>query len=304
MSFPKYPKIKIIGDSENTVLFENKDKIIYAEEKIDGANARFMFRESQLLFGSRNNDITSAEPGKSWTAWTSYVANIVQATPEVFAENESYVYFGEAMVKHSLAYNFKDHPPFILYDIWDMKTEKYVSRKVLENVCKRTGLVPVRLVFAGSVQQFDMKKPQEYLTKSAYGDVEMEGIVVKSADVPVRAKFVSDKFKEVNKDVFGLSKRQARATNDDSEYFISTYFTNARIDKCIFKLRDDGHPISMKMMGTLIKAVYDDCIEECWKEILNERRVWDTQTIRTKLSKRCQAILTQMIVGGVVIKND
>ena len=75
--------------------------------------------------------------------------------------------------------------------------------------------------------------------------------------------YVRQEFKEKNRGTFGGNKKYA--TTDD-EYFSAVYCTNARIDKCIFKLIDDGKKLGMEMMGDLLNMVYKDIWEENWNE--------------------------------------
>jgi hypothetical protein len=51
--FRAYHKIKRLGDEENKEIFSNPDEEIVIEEKMDGANFRFMFKKGKIIFGSR-----------------------------------------------------------------------------------------------------------------------------------------------------------------------------------------------------------------------------------------------------------
>lgn len=52
MTFKKYPKIYQVGHKETQGIFENPDDEIIIQEKVDGANFRFMFKNGKIIVGS------------------------------------------------------------------------------------------------------------------------------------------------------------------------------------------------------------------------------------------------------------
>ncbi len=138
----------------------------------------------------------------------------------------------------------------------------------------------------------------KYIGKSKYSDNRMEGWVIKNYKKQLMAKLVREKFKEKNKEVFGGGKKYAKT---DEEYLVAVYCTNARIDKMIFKLIDEGVRLDMPMMKQLPTRVYKDIWEENWQEITNLRgKVIGFQQFKKKVTGRCLAVLKQVIVNNAL----
>jgi len=102
---------------------------------------------------------------------------------------------------------------------------------------------------------------------------------------------------EENKDYFGKGKKQCE--NDD-EKICSLYCTNARIDKHIFKLVDEGYKLEMKLMEVLPKRVIEDIYEEHWREILHSNMSLDLKNTRKLITKRCLSVLKQVITNNAL----
>ena len=106
---------------------------------------------------------------------------------------------------------------------------------------------------------------------------------------------MKEQFKEKNKEAFGGNRKQSL---DDSERVVYTYCTNARIEKNIFKLLDEGEKLDMPLMHKLPKLVYQDMWEESMTEFytkdwtVNFRKMW------RMTSKRCFEVLKTMIVNN------
>jgi len=143
---------------------------------------------------------------------------------------------------------------------------------------------------------------EEHFGKSKYAspsskDQKVEGWVIKNYSKQLMAKIVREKFKETNKMVFGGSKKFAKT---DDEYFVAVYCTNARIDKCMFKLIDEGKKLGMTMMGDLLNKVYKDIWEEHWNEISFSKKKIDLLNLKKLVSRRCPEVLKQAIVNNAL----
>ncbi len=127
--------------------------------------------------------------------------------------------------------------------------------------------------------------------------VEMEGLMIKNYDKQMFGKYVTEKFKEVNKAVFGQSKKYAA---NDSERLVAIYCTNPRIDKQVFKLIDQGEKLDMTMMTKLPKMVVEDIFEEHWREIGWSNWSINFKEFRSKVAQRCVAILRQLMTNNAL----
>ena len=297
-TFSKYLKIKGLGDEENRELLTDPEALIFIEEKIDGANFRFMVKGDRLIFGSRNQSIgdSTIEIGGNWKRCVEFIKEKHEEKPFP----EGYLYFGECMISHSMGYDWEKIPPFLGFDILSFETGDFLYYNEKVKIFKKSNLpiVPlIKKIKAKELNEFS----DEDIPQSVYALERAEGVIFKNYDAQVFAKHVSAKFKEVNRKAFGGGKKQAK---DDGEVFIAVYCTNARIEKCIFKLLDSGAKLDMLMMRDLMKAVFNDIIEENWKEISWSTYSLNFPKIRSRVGKRCVTVLKQMMVNNMLNKEE
>lgn len=97
-------------------------------------------------------------------------------------------------------------------------------------------------------------------------------------------------------------KSNIKTDDTDNTEIVFKYCTNARIEKCIFKLIDEGNKLEREMMNKLPTMVYNDIMEEEWKEITNSRNRYkiDFYNLNKLITKRCLAVLDQIIVNNAL----
>jgi hypothetical protein len=298
MTFHKYPKIVRFGEKETANLLENPDDIIYIEEKIDGANFRFMPTEDgRIIFGSRNqsigDDSKAEESFKQKNNWSVCVNFILECLKDKdLSPYTGFIFYGECCIPHSIKYDWDSIPPFLGFDI--MKGDLFLDFDEKRRIYSELGLPVVPSFPAFTVDYIkNMTLSEKDIPLSEYGDgLRAEGIVLKNYKTQTFLKFVSTKFKEVNKNAFGASKKFA---SDDDERLVATYCTNPRIDKQIFKLVDDGQELNIKLMQFLPKLVWEDIVEEHSRDILQENWKLDLRACRKAVSQRCKGVLEQVI---------
>jgi hypothetical protein len=290
--FHKYPKIRVLGHKENANIFTDPEDEIVIEEKIDGASFRFYVNDGKLVFGSRQITLGNEDDkiGGNWLRCIEYLKQKIDAT-EI---DMPLIFYGECCVRHSVPYDFTTMPPFLGFDI--LCDGQFMDYEMKRDTFADIGLPMVPLIAikkAGEITEIN----DDNIPQSQYYPGPAEGIVFKNYKRQIFAKFVSNKFKEVNHVTFGGSKKFA--ANDD-ERFISKYCTNARIDKIIFKLLDEGHELAMELMRELPKQVYADIIEEEWQEIAYSSWCIHFKLVQKAVASRCAAVLKQVIVNNAL----
>ncbi len=309
----KYPKIRELGDEENKDIFTSPDDEIIIQEKVDGGNIRFHIKDDgTIIFGSRNQQMTSDEGedtnvSNNFNNCVRYVREILNKNMDKIDLNRisNYIFFGECMVKHTINYNWQEIPPFLGFDVYDLEKEKFRGYREIKELYNMLGLETVPLVDikkAKDIEQpSDEKVPNSKYISPSEEDQKAEGIIYKNYDKGIFAKYVRQKFREKNRYTFGSSKKHAK---DDNEFFLFQYCTNSRIDKCIFKILDEGNKLGMEIMGDLVNRVYKDIWEENWQEIAFSKRTIDTNTFKKSVSKRCLEVLKQMITNNQINQGD
>ena len=303
MNFEKYHKIKILGDEDNKDLLSNPEDEIIIEEKVDGGNFRFMWdKEQGWIMGSRS--LVLDKDNKN----TDFFKRCIEHVKAVLKDKkpkENLIFYGECMVHHSMHYDWEKIPPYLGFDIKKLTegTSEYIDYNSKVKMFTELGLDVVPLVKKCKAK--DVKKlTDESIPVSAYPspsakdkDKQAEGIVLKNYRTQQMAKYVREKFKEVNREMFGKSKKFARQEGDE-ELIVATYCTNARIEKIIFKLIEEGVKLEMKMMEVMPKRVLADIYEEHWREICFSNWSVNFRGIRKKMTSRCLKVLQQMIVNS------
>ena len=295
-TFMKYPKIRILGDDENKGIL---DGFVGIEEKFDGANFRVLITKKDIkhiIYGSRHRELEE-EGEKAFTRCILYLKEkLNKHGVEIDCILEKYgsiILFGECVVRHTIGYDFERLPPFIGFDVYEFNTKTFIDREDKVRLFENLGLEPIKQVFSGKVTN----KTNLEVPKSEYYNGLAEGIVIKNFATQQFAKIVRDEFKEKNRETFGGSKKFAK---DDTEYFISVYCTNARIEKIIFKAVDDGNKLGMELLALIPKQVYTDIWEEECKELYKSNLNLNLKDIRKSVLIRCKNVLIQMITNNAL----
>ena len=128
-----------------------------------------------------------------------------------------------------------------------------------------------------------------------------EGVVFKNYNKQLFAKYVRDAFKEKNAETFGHHYKYHLEEDNDNARIVYVYATNARIDKMIFKLLDEGHELEIKLMEKLPKRLYADIMEEHWQDIVFSKWKVDFGKLKKSITKRCLAVLKRVITNNAIL---
>lgn len=314
----KFPSIKYPNDPETDRLFNDECVVT---EKLDGANFRFTWSpDGELVFGSRNVKFTENGeplPEEEVNADFQHAANalnqLVPEPDELAFDVERFTFFGEAMHMHSLQYDDLDYtapqsgPAFpadvtnsvVLFDAWDHRYNEWVDWTLFRELADEVNLQQTQ-----EIAQND----EEYLRDKGYLDIpdesmfggDPEGIVVRRTDGEVRAKKVSEDFREKNAIAFNSP---SKAESDGAE-FVAMFATPGRIKSVAHSLVEDEEydSLKMEMMEDLPKAVLQDILEEeGWNLICNQYNYeaeiddeWKSE-VRSRTSKLCARHLKKEI---------
>jgi len=307
----KYPKLRYTNHEDSKPLFEEGEIVV--QEKVDGSNFRFTLEENlderfhvegrDVVFGSRNVEYKSpTDQSKQFGVPISYIRNAVDRNDMLSLQDTfagKLTFFGEAMLPHTLSYNFDDVPAFVGFDVYNESTRKWLKREHVERAFYELGLDVAPTLDTVPAKEFD--DYEIVVPESTYGDVKAEGLAFKNYETQTFAKYVRPEFKEKNARTFGKPKKHQETGAEKCSY---QYITNARIRKTAHKLIDEGpwSSLEMEMMAPrdgydgLPQAVLRDMVEEEAEAIfLEENYEMDLGEFRSLASKRCARILQRMI---------
>jgi hypothetical protein len=300
MTFRTYPKIKTLGNEENADIFLSPEDQIVIQEKMDGANFRFMkSSEGYLMFGSRTQMLQENGDHQYQKAFNQAISFIKSKLDSRLDEVPSgLIFFGENMVRHTLDYQWDKIPRFLGFDIYIIAEERFMPFQDAERLYIKLGLPTVPVLQVTQAKHITAWT-DDHVPNSAYAPHKAEGVVFKNYDKGIFAKFVRQEFKEKNADVFGNAS--VKHADGEEAKFVAAYCTNARIDKAIFKLVDEGNKLELPLMKLLPNRVWTDIWEEEWRDITNGvMKSIDFKEARRKITKRCLAVLQQVIANNAL----
>lgn len=286
MKLNSYPKIRPIGHIEIVDFLENKDHEVVITEKLDGANFRFTFELGRIYFGTRNYPINPDEEKSSgWITTIEYIRSII--SQEAISKYDEFTFFGEAMKKHAIDYNWKSIPKFIGFEIVD-SNGNWLDHDQIEAIFSELGLTVVPVINRCKISELDIDKLQKPIP-SHFRVGFAEGIVIKDQMNASRAKIVFDLPAEKKQ----IPKEVIDSTDDSS--LVRKYANYDRISKIILNFIDEGKALEMSLMKDLPKAVWIDIVIEDYFEILTSNWKLDLKNVRKLITNASKNVLLSKI---------
>lgn len=292
----KYPKIKYLGSAETKGIFDKLSNEVVVQEKIDGANFRFMIKDGNLTFGSRN--VAQVE-NKNYDQFANTIEYLEESIDEPKIDRDL-VYVGEATQKHTLEYDWEEIPQFLGFDVLHKDSGLPLSWGIAKEKFDKIGLDFVPILWRGEVRKWKNKDMQTFLDSSEYRDGKPEGIVIKNYerlnnfDKPLFAKVKIEEFREKAKAKFGDNK--AKRTN--TAYAVEKYLTESRIRKIILKMtEEEGKELARPLMEDLIYRVAEDILDEHIVDLYREKKVdeIDFNVLNKMVPDKCLETIDKMM---------
>lgn len=256
----------------NTGAFEAGD-VIQISEKCDGANASISYNEDEgkLEAFSRTNLLDGADGLRGFKAYVE-----TKFRHDEFKEFPDLVIFGEWCVPHKCKYEKSWYNVWRVYDIWSKSARNYMPQTFVREFCAAHGIEYIHTLYEGPFVSW--AHCRSFMDAKTYGGIEQEGIVVKNQtklsrdDIrfPKYLKIVNEAFKESSakrekKEIDPETKREM----DEAKTLIASVVTEARVNKAILKLIDEGvvpKDLTPKCMGAVMKRLPKSVFEDILKE--------------------------------------
>lgn len=276
-----YPSIYSIYHNAAQELLSGE---VLIQEKIDGSQISFGVESGELMIRSKGARIFPEAPEAMFTNAVNTIVKLYDAGSLV----EGYTYRGEYLKSPShntIKYERIPANHIMLFDI-ETGLQQFADYQSVELIAATLGLETVPNLYYGTVE--NITEALAYLPKtSVLGNVEPEGIVIKNynkfgSDKKILiGKFVSEKFKEVHREVW---KNEGSA--DVIQTLINMYTTEARWDKGVSHLRDAGKLVNAPQdIGLLMKEIPEDIKKEEEEEIKNYLFKWAWPKISRGVTK-------------------
>jgi hypothetical protein len=318
----KYDKVKRVGHEQNKGMFKNPEHKLIFKEKLDGANFRWTFNEdNELVCGSRNVEYTDPDDvDKRFRPAIEKVTSCIN--PELvenFFGHTDLTFFGENMVPHSLEYEWDVTPQVIGFDIYDHRENKYLDWETVHGFYQGVN----GLAAAAITNEMTVEEYREYRSESEEGDIvpesewrngKAEGVIIINTDMGendssgfnTRAKEVTEEFLEEHRKATGATHNQEKIPGH--EELVNVYCTNARIEKHVHKMRDEGRELAMNMMENhgeskgLPIRVSRDIVEEEADFIVGMNDPVDFKDFRSAVANRCVKVLKNLMAEEAMMQ--
>lgn len=223
---------------------------LWIQEKVDGANFRFQLRESGLVrFGDRDRVFDGDVP-EPYRHAVRHVRERLDrdALREAVGEVEAFVFFGEAMHRHAIDYDWASTPSFLGFDVWSAERGEFLPPDSVEKIYRRLGLRPVN-TFQKEVRASDFDPESYEIPASNWYDGPAEGVLLRTK-TGERAKLLHPTFRVSD---------ETEPPKGSAEALAREYATDRRFDRLADELRDRDRPVTFD-------ALYDRAVEDVVRE--------------------------------------
>lgn len=253
-----------------------KGDVVQISEKVDGSNASICWdtEKDKLVACSRKQELSFSNTLNGFWNYAEFFSGNVK---DWFKNHSNMVIFGEWNLCCNKIKDYKDQfkKIWIVYDIYNKETQKYMPQTYVREVAKLLGFEYIHVLYEGPFLDWDHVKT--FLHACTYGDTQ-EGVVIKNqtrledaeSHQPAYLKIVNESFKERMKT---RVKKEKSADELEEEArvqaLVDSVVTPARVEKGLYKLRDEGilpkkiDPKDMKLVAqNLPKYIYQDILKE------------------------------------------
>ena len=267
-AYPSIPRVENAPDR----LFDSGH--LWLLEKVDGATFRFQLQESGLIrFGDQNR--VYDDPDDILEPYQHAVRHVREnlerdALRSAVDDVEDVVFFGEAMHRHTIEYDWERTPSFLGFDVWSAEAGAFRPPDAVEGIFEGIGLEPVNAIERElHTRDFD---PDSYtIPDSAWYDGPAAGVVIRNKQGD-RAKLLHPDFQDVDETV---------PVDASAEELAAMYATRRRFEKITRKLEDQGQPVTFE---TLYERVLEDIVREEHKRLYDGEGTLEMGTFRSAVS--------------------
>lgn len=295
----RYPKVRPLNSDDCEWILDWWTIVI--QEKLDWANLSVRLEDWLLCVWSRSTMCLDKWVLVKWFRWAvDYIKSHIWIN-EYLSKNPTHRLYGEWLVKHSLPYPEDKYHRFRLFDIArpipleeDVYDMKYVGYKKLYEIAHDYGIDIPTLFYMWSPWDITIDEIKWFVWNTALWWDMWEWIVIKNELFvnkrwrQCHAKLVTDKFKEVNKIVFGWFTK-----GNVEEEINSKNCSVWRVMKIINKIeQSEDRKAEKKDTPRVMWMVYHDIIEECLWASINKKKdiVIDFGKLRRLVFARARTI--------------
>lgn len=288
MEMKKYHKI-VRDSNKGAIGVLEKGDIIVVQEKIDGANASFRKHQDLLKCFSRNNELGTENTLRGFYGW-------VQDNINTSILLDDRIYFGEWNVPHTIKYPQETLHKFYLFDVYNVKEERYENYEFVKTEAERLNLNLVPLFYIGEFKDYEQLK--EMVGKTELGGEIGEGIVVKNQtrrDNRGNQTYIKLKIDKMDK---GKNKKTKLTYNPTKEFeFIINYLSKETVEKVLHKLVDENI-VSENFDRTDMRVILKHAGNIIYEDLITEEELpveFEEKGLRRAIGKKLPSVVIRII---------
>ena len=275
-----YPSVPHVEDAPNALLDGGH---LWVLEKVDGAHLRFQLRESgHIRFGNRNREYT--DPDDIPLSYRHAVRHVRErldrhALRSAVENVERVVFFGEAMHRHGIEYDWERTPSFLGFEIWSADPGEFLSPDAVDQVFDRIGLHPVNAV-ERELPTRDFNPGPDTVPQSAWYDGPAEGVVIRN--------------KRGGRAQLPHPDRPDRENSTPPEMSASEYAetltTGRRFERIATRIAASGQAVTVER---LYERVLEDVVREAHSQLFHGTADVDMAAFRDEIATRTRRFLDE-----------
>lgn len=168
----------LYAEEEGNKLFLSGKHDVVIEEKVDGANIGFSIAEDGHVLAQNRSHFVNSSTHPQFKHIDEWISKHIEELYDICKGPQQFVLFGEWLfARHSVEYNALPDV-FIAFDIYDVKADKFLSRKDFHARMKNTSFAVVPTLATKPLKSRDDVREMLEM-QSSFGDGKIEGVYLR-----------------------------------------------------------------------------------------------------------------------------
>ena len=253
---------------------------LWLHELVDGAPFRFHpLDDGRLRFGDEVRTFGDSPP--EYDHVVRYLRENFdrEALRAAVDDVESVVFFGRAMHRRGVDYDWASTPNFLGVDVWSATADAYLRPDRVEKIYRRLGLTPVNVVRA-ELRAADFAPERYTFPPSEWYDGPAAGVLLRNK--------TGHRARLDNPDVGSETNGRDSDRVDSGETFARDQATSARLETVANRLQADDRPVTF---DTLYERAVETIVRAHHDRLFDGRDDVDMRAFRSAVAEQVQSYL-------------
>jgi hypothetical protein len=273
------PTTPELGDAPDTLLESGH---LWIQELLDGAPFRFRLRSDGVIeSGDENRRFREGEVPRPYEHAVRHLREHLdrEALRSAVDDVESVTFFGVAMHRQAIDYEWYRTPSVLGIDVFDAERGRYLSPDAVERVYDRLSLDSVN-TFEKELRAVDFDRETATIPDSAWYDGPAAGVLIRDKTGNRAVLRNPDIDLEADPEPF----------QGDAEAAAERYGTDRRFQRARTELEADGYAVSV---DTLFERVIESILREAHDRLLHPQATLEMSAFRSAVAARTREWLSE-----------